>query len=109
MKIKEGMLNGPDIRRLINDDDFKNALSQNKSVDCNCVKAVIQNVLGIHRAENWSVLIEEMIHAFHKINVSMSLKVHFLHCHIDKFAEQSPCESDEHGERFHPIAANLEY
>ena len=39
----------------------------------------------------------------------MSLKIHFLHCHPDKFAEQSPAESDEHGERFHQVTARLEH
>lgn len=50
-----------------------------------------------------------MLDAFRKINVNMSLKLHFLHCHPEKFAEQSPCESDEHGERFHQVIANLEH
>lgn len=31
----------------------------------------------------------------------MSLKIHFLHSHMDFFPENLGDESDEHGERFH--------
>jgi len=74
-----------------------------------CVKAVIDNVFGIHRSENWRILIEDMLTAFHRLNVQMSLKINFLHYHVEKFAVQSPSESDEHGERFHQETARLEH
>lgn len=104
-----GILNGPDIRRLMNDQRFEDSLSDLELVAWNCVKAVIENVLGIHRSDNWRIYVENMLDAFHKINVRMSLKIHFLHCHMDKFDEQSPAESDEHGERFHQVTARLEH
>lgn len=80
------------------DANFENSLDRNEQIAWDCVKAVIENVLGIHRADNWRILIDDMLDAYHQINVRMSLKLHFLHCHPDKFAEQSPNESDEHGE-----------
>ena len=33
--------------------------------------------------------------------VNMSLKINFLHSHLDYFPENLCDESDEHGERFH--------
>lgn len=103
-----GVFNGPDIRRLMKDERFENALGELQLIAWDCVKAVIENVLGIHRSENWRILISDMLDAFHRINVRMSLKLHFLHCHAEKFGEQAPTESDEHGERFHQITAKLE-
>lgn len=47
--------------------------------------------------------------AFYRINVRMSLKIYFLQCHVEKFAEQTPSESDDHGERFHKVTARREY
>lgn len=91
------------------DQRFEACLSDLELVAWDCVKVVIENVLGIHRDENWRIHIENMLDAFHNINVRMSLKIHFLHCHMDKFAEQSPTESDEHGERFHQVTARLEH
>lgn len=104
MKIKEGRC-----LNLTRDEPFENALSDIELMAWHCVKAVIQNVLGIHRSEIWRILIENMIDAFHLLNVKMSLKIHFLHSHVEKLAEQSPAESDEHGERFHQVTARLEH
>jgi hypothetical protein len=37
----------------------------------------------------------------------MSLKVHFLDCHLDFFPENLGAISDEHGERFHQDISNM--
>lgn len=91
------------------DTEFDNSLTELELVAWDCLKAVIENCLGIHRSENWRMLINEMLVAFEEINVNMSLKIHFMHCHLDWFERQSPTESDEHGERFHQVAAPLEH
>lgn len=91
------------------DDGFFELLGDEERVAWDCTKAVIENCLGIHRSENYRYFIEEMLIAFDNINVNMSLKIHFLHCHLDHFEKQLPSESDEHGERFHQVAASLEY
>lgn len=91
------------------DQQFEVALTDIELLAWNCVKSVIENVLGNHRSENWRILIENMLTAFQKLKVRMSLKVHFLHYHAEKFNEQSPAESDEHGERFHQVTARLEH
>lgn len=104
-----GILNGPDIRRLMKDQRFEAALTEIDLIAWDSVKAVIENVLGVNRSDDWRIHIDEMLTAFHNINVRMSLKIHFLHCHADKFNEQSPAESDEHGERFHQVTARLEH
>lgn len=38
----------------------------------------------------------------------MTLKLHFLHHHLDAFLLQLPTESDEQGERFHQITMPME-
>lgn len=102
-------MNGPDIRRLIADEQFVQLLSPGEGIAWNSIKDVIHNCLGIHRSENFRELIENMIVSFKNINVHMSLKIHFLHHHIKQFEKQVPTESDEHGERFHQVAAPLEF
>lgn len=104
-----GVLNGPDIRRLMANDAFETALSEEELVAWDCVKGVINNVLGANRSENWRLFVEQMLTAFKNMKVSMSLKIHFLHFHLGRFGEQSPAESDEHGERFHQVTARLEH
>lgn len=94
-----GVLNGPDIRRLMKDQPFEDKLSDLEFLTWRSVKKVIEKVLGIHRDDDWKNIVDEMLDNFHSLGVRMSLKIHFLHCHKQKFLEQSPNESDEHGER----------
>lgn len=49
-----------------------------------------------------------MLTSFETIGVKMNLKIHFLHYHINQFAAQLATESDEHGEKFHQVAAPME-
>ena len=70
---------------------------------------VLENVIGNFRAQNWKSYVDNMLQSFEKINVNMSLKIHFLHYHQDYFDRQLPSESDEHGERFHQVSAQLEH
>lgn len=74
------------------------------------LKAVIQNVLGKDRAEpdKAKKLVATMLQYFENINVSMTLKLHFLHHHLDVFLKQLPTESDEQGERFHQVTMPME-
>jgi len=38
----------------------------------------------------------------------MSLKIHFLHSHLNFFPEKCGAVSDEHGERFHQDISSIE-
>jgi len=49
-----------------------------------------------------------MLDAFEKIGVHMSLKIHFLHHHLEYFDRQLPTESNEHGEKFHQTVLPFE-
>lgn len=88
--------------------EFDEVLSDQESIGWDCIKAVINNFLGKHRSENYRVLIADMLDSFEALNIHMSLKIHFLHHHLDFFEHQLASESDEHGERFHQIAIPME-
>lgn len=103
------MLNGPDIRKLMRNGAFDDCLSEDELSAWQNIKAVLENVIGNFRAHNWKSYVDNMLQSFEKINVNMSLKIHFLHYHQDYFDRQLPSESDEHGERFHQVSAQLEH
>ena len=42
-----------------------------------------------------------MINSYEKLGCRMSLKLHFLHSHLDFFRDNLGNVSEEHGERFH--------
>ena len=51
---------------------------------------VVQNFLEKHQATNYKQIVARM-----------SLKMHFLHSHLEFFSDNNRYLSDEHGERFH--------
>lgn len=104
------MLNGPDIRKLIKSQRFTNVLGEDYATAWDALKNVIAHVLGKKRAPSQIVkeIVKAMLDSFNAINVSMTLKLHFLHYHLDEFLQQLPSESDEQGERFHQITLPME-
>ncbi|CAH0547293.1 unnamed protein product [Brassicogethes aeneus] len=70
--------------------------------------AVVDNFLGNKKADNYKEIVAEMISAFDDMKVHMSLKIHFLHAHLDYFPPNLGDFSDEHGERFHQDILTIE-
>lgn len=100
-----GTLNGPDIRRLLHSSRFFRLLGHETDLQNAWLnmKHVILDVLGKNRVgdDKAKEYVNDMLKYFELIGASMSLKLHFLHCHLDDFLKQLPTESDEEGERFH--------
>lgn len=64
--------------------------------------------LGNHRSEDYVDLVEEFLDAYDKMGCHMSIKVHFLHSHLNFFPENLGQFSDEQGEHFHQEIALME-
>ena len=69
---------------------------------------VIKNFLGNIRADNYEELVNTMLENFKNTGSRMSLKMHFLHSHLDFFLQNNRDVSDEYGERFHQDIAIME-
>lgn len=69
---------------------------------------VITNFLGNKRADNYGQIVAKMIRFYGNMGVNMSLKIHFLHNHLDFFPDNMGDYSDEHGERFHQDIKTIE-
>jgi hypothetical protein len=52
--------------------------------------------------------VDELLSAYKALGCNMSLKIHFLHSHLDFFPENMGAISDEHGERFHQEISQME-
>lgn len=107
-KIKAGIFVGPQIRQLMNDYHFQNLLVDEELRAWLALKSVVSNFLGNYRAPNYAEIVADMLEAFKQMKCNMSLKVHFLHSHLDFFPVNCGDVSDEHGERFHKDVASLE-
>ena len=53
------------------------------------------------KAENYQELVEDMPSKFQDLGVKMSIKVHYLFNHLDRFPSNLGDLSEEQGKRFH--------
>ena len=107
-KLKEGIFVGPQIRQVMKDRDFELQLTSLELQAWRSFKAVSSDFLGNTKAENYRDIVKKLLRDYQAIGARMSLKLHFLHSHIDFFPDNLGSVSDEHGERFHQDIAVME-
>lgn len=100
-KLKAGIFDGPQIRTLVNDKDFLNHMTEIEAEAWTSFVSVVKNFLGNHKAAHYSEIVNQMLMNFEKLGVNMSIKIHFLHSHLDRFPDNLGDYSEEQGERFH--------
>ena len=74
----------------------------------NSFVAVVHGFLGNHKAENYVQLVKTLIKNYAKMGCRMSLKVHILDDHLQKFKSNMGAYSEEQGERFHQDILDFE-
>ena len=70
--------------------------------------AVIENFLDNHKSENYMEVVNEMLNSFESLGCNMSIKVHYLHSHLECFPENLVDFCEEQGKRFHQDIKTLE-
>ena len=107
-KLKAGIFDGPQIRQLIRDSEFENSMNE---VELEALKAfvlLVKNFLGNNKARNYAELVNNMLTAFKNLGCNMSVKMHYLFSHMDRFPENLGSMSDKQGERFHQDLKEME-
>ncbi|UYV60886.1 PGM3 [Cordylochernes scorpioides] len=107
-KIKEGIFVGPQIRELQQDGNFQNSLNEVEAAAWNSFRNVCKNFLGSVKVENYRDIVNDLLLSYKALGCNMSLKIHFLHSHLDFFPDNLGAVSDEHGERFHQDISSME-
>ena len=82
-KFKEDIFIGPQIRDLIKDEYFDKFLQGDEKAVWDSFKFVIKVYLGNRRAQNYKDLVNNVLQSYQKLGCNMSLKIHFLHSHLD--------------------------
>ena len=100
-KIKAGIFNGPQIRQLTKDLQFAGHMTERELAAWTALVLVIKNFLGNYKASNYAELVSNMLSSFKNLGCHMSIKVHYLHSHLNHFPENLGDLSEEQGERFH--------
>ena len=106
--LKVGIFNGPQIRKLMNDHEFPSSMSKEEFYAWNAFVKVVKNFFGNKKASNYKELVANLLSSFENIGAKMSINVHFLHSHLDRFPEILSALSDERGERFHQDVKEME-
>ncbi|GBM42013.1 hypothetical protein AVEN_3249-1 [Araneus ventricosus] len=106
-KLKEGVFVGPDIRKIMKDENFETKMEANERKAWESFKLVITSFLGNKKDPNYKSIVEEMIKNFKILGCSKSLKVHFLDLHLS-FPENLRAVCEEQGEIFHQDIKEME-
>ena len=69
---------------------------------------VVKNFLGNNKAKNYAELINNMLTAFKNLGCDMSVNMHDLFSHMDRFPENLGSMSDEQGKRFNQDLKEME-
>ena len=107
-KLKEGIFIGPQIRDIIKDEYFDKLLQGDEKTAWDSFKVVVRVVLGNRGAQNYEELVKNRLQSYQKLGCNMSLKICFLHSHLDFFPENCGAVSDQHGERFHQDVSSMD-
>jgi len=82
-KLKESISVGPQIRDLIKDEYFDKLFQGHEKAVWDSFKFVVKGFLGNIRAQNYENLVNNLLQSYQKLGCNMSLKIHFLHSHLD--------------------------
>jgi hypothetical protein len=107
-KLKAGIFDGSQLRQLISDPHFVASLNEIESCAWPSFVLVVKNFLGNKKADNYTQLVEDILFYFNRLGCKMSVKVHYLHSHLDCFPENLGALSEEQGERFHQDIKTME-
>ena len=107
-KLKAGIFGSSQIRQLIRDPEFENSMNEVELEAWKAFVLVVKNFIGNNKARNYAELVNNMLTAFRNLGCNMSVKMHDLFSHMDRFPENLGSMSDEQGERFHQELKEIE-
>ncbi|GFU53718.1 uncharacterized protein TNCV_5048201 [Trichonephila clavipes] len=107
-KLKKGIFVGSDIGKLLKDETFVTKMEMKEKNAWSSFKRVVTCFLGNKKDQNYKDLIAELLQNYKVLGGLMSVKVHFLHTHLDYFPENLGAVSEEQGERFHQDIKEME-
>ena len=97
-KLKAGIFDGPQIRQLMGDQKCCDSMNEVELAAWLSFVEVVKNFLGNYRADNYKEIVNNKLGNFRILGTNMSIKVNFLHSHLDQFPENLGDVSDEQGE-----------
>ena len=100
-KVKGGIFVGPQITTMFKSRTLEKKITETERKAWQAFRGVVDGFLGNNKDPNYKEIVKTLMTSYQKMRCRMSIKLHFLHCHLDFFQENLGDFSDEHGERFH--------
>jgi hypothetical protein len=107
-KVKDGMFDGPQIRQLMKDTAFIGTMSDIELQAWNAFKDVVKKFLGNAKDSQCEKIVGSMLENLQILECNMSLKLNFLHFHLDYFPENLGDLSEEQGKIFYQDVKEME-
>ncbi|KAK9695316.1 hypothetical protein QE152_g32666 [Popillia japonica] len=77
----------PQIKKVLKCEEFPKVLKKKEKLAWTSFVAVVRGFLGNQKAENYVDLVQALVRNYGKMGCRMSLKVHILDGHLDKFKD----------------------
>ena len=100
-KKKAGIFDGLQIRTLLKDKHFMARMTAVEARGWVAFTNVVQGFLGNKKDDNYKEIVDELLLSLRGLRCRMSIKLHYLHSHLDTFPDNLGEVSEEQGERFH--------
>ena len=100
-EVKEGVFVGSQITKPTIDVQFLSTMTDVEKNAWLYFAKEVSKFLDNTKDSDSKTIIENMLACFEALGCRMSLKVYFLHAHLDYFSQNLVDVSEEHGERFH--------
>ena len=104
-KLKTGIFDGPQIRQFNRDPEFENSMNEKELEVWKAFVLVVNNFFGNNKSRNYAELVNNMLTAYRNLGCNMSVQMHCLFTHMDRFPENL---GDEQGKRFHQDLKEME-
>ena len=92
---------GSQIREVLKDSQFEKSLSKLELRAWQAFKWLCANFLENAKLVFFRAGVEDLLEAYREMGYRMSLKMHFLHSHLNFFSENLGAVSEEQGEGFY--------
>ena len=93
-KLTEGIFAGPQIREVLKDTDFEELLNLKELRSWEAFKPVCSGFLVNTHVPDYQACIEKLLKSYEDMGYRMSLKIHFLHFHLNLFPPNLGAVSD---------------
>lgn len=107
-KVSAGIFVGPQIKVMLACKALEDKMSPVEKRAWVAFRHVVQGFLGNNKSDNYKELVEDLIERYAEMKCRMSIKLHYLHSHLDFFRSNLGDVSEEHGERFHQDILEME-